>query len=233
MDVHLPPTMRRLAIDRHGRPVPWFVYVDPQTGPDFRVVAEGKTGEAHRFDLCWICGTRRGRHAAFVIGPMCAVNRVSSEPPSHLECATYSAQACPFLTTPSMTRRRRGLGDLNDATPGHAIPRNPGVALVWSSRTWGPYRVPKEFGSAAAGVLWDIGEPTAVRWYAHGRPATRAEVQASIDSGLPALLAACDQDDNPAESREMLAAAVRAADPLLPDDDAALVERLIGQETRG
>jgi hypothetical protein len=32
-----------------------------------------------------------------------------------------------------------------------------------------------------------MGEPSQVEWWAEGRPATREEVQRSIDSGLPAL----------------------------------------------
>jgi hypothetical protein len=209
--------MRRLPLDRHGRPVPWFVHTDPATGEvDFRVVGEGKQRDAHRFDLCWICGTPRGRHAAFVVGPMCAVNRVSAEPPSHLECATYSAQACPFLSTPSMTRRRRGLGDLDEATAGVALDRNPGVALVWSSRSWMPFSVPAELGKRAAGTLWDLGEPTAVSWYAHGRAATRAEVQASMDSGVPHLRAMCQLDRDPVESLALLEREIERAAVLLP-----------------
>lgn len=192
-DVPLPPQMARLPRDRHDRPIPWFVHIDDAGAPDFRVIGRGRMAEAHRFELCWVCGRRRGRHAAFVIGPMCAVNRVSAEPPSHLDCAVYSARACPFLATPSMRRRDRDLGPLDAATPGVAIERNPGVAVVWSSRTWTPFRVP-DIGPSTAGVLWGIGESTAVSWWAHGREATRAEVLASMDSGMPRLVDAAKLD---------------------------------------
>ena len=37
-----------------------------------------------------------GVHKAFVIGPMCAVNRViAPEPPSHRDCGTFSARVLP------------------------------------------------------------------------------------------------------------------------------------------
>jgi hypothetical protein len=112
---------------------------------------------------------------------MCAVNRVSAEPPSHLDCAIYAAQACPFLANPNMVRRERGLVEMGRVEPaGVMITRNPGVALVWSTRTWAPFKAP-------GGALFNIGDPTAVRWYAHGRVATRDEVLAAIDAGLPAL----------------------------------------------
>lgn len=187
--IPMPARIARLPRDKHDRPVPWFVHRDDDGVPDFRVIGRDRMADAHRFELCWVCGQRRGRHAAFVIGPMCGVNRVSAEPPSHLDCALYSARGCPFLATPTMRRRDRDLGPLDASTAGHAIDRNPGVALVWSSRTWAPFRVPAH-GPNTAGVLWNVGEPTAISWWAHGRPATRAEVLASIDSGMPLLHAA-------------------------------------------
>lgn len=173
--------MAQLPVDKHGRPVPWFVaWIDG--APDFRVIGPGKIMDAVGFSRCWVCGHHLGRYGSFVIGPMCAVNRVSAEPPSHHECATYSARACPFLTTPAMRRRDvpEQLGTVDPA--GIMIARNPGVALVWTSRTWKRWFAPN-------GALFNIGEPTSVQWYANGREATRAEVLASIDSGLPTLRA--------------------------------------------
>lgn len=173
----LPDNMARLPRDKHGRPVPWFVaWVDGV--PDFRVMGGDKITDALRFDLCWVCGRKRGRWGTFVIGPMCAVNRVSAEPPSHSDCATYSAQACPFLVTPRMHRRENRLPEGHVPPAGEMIRRNPGVALLWTSRDWRFRNDDK---------LFHVGSPSRVAWYAEGRDATRAEVLASIDSGLPIL----------------------------------------------
>lgn len=210
----LPRAMRRLPTDKHGRPVPWFVHWTDDGVPDFRIVRRGGIEDALRFGLCWVCGTPRGRHAAFVVGPMCAVNRVSAEPPAHLDCALYSALACPFLTTPTMHRRERGLGERVDPA-GVMVPRNPGVALVWSSRTWAPFDVPAGPG-IAPGVLFGLGEPTAVSWWREGRPATGAEVRASIDSGLTLLEAECDRERDPAAARAELGVQLAAALALVP-----------------
>jgi hypothetical protein len=171
----VPTKMRTLPRDKHDRPVPWFVsWIDGQ--PDFRVIKPDAIRDAIRFDRCWVCGQRRGRIGTFVIGPMCAVN-----------CARYSAQACPFLTTPAMTRRERHMPEGATSPAGEMIRRNPGVALLWSSKTW------KTF-TAGNGLLIDIGEPLTVEWYAHGRLASRDEVLASIASGLPLLREMCDQE---------------------------------------
>ena len=185
-----PANIARLPRDHRGYPVPWFVeWIDGK--PDFRIASGRRFRHALRLNLCWVCGTPRSRRATFVVGPMCAINRTSSEPPSHRVCAVYAAQACPFLTDPA---RRRGGAHLPDDYTGPAgvmIERNPGVSLLWTSRDFAPYNVHAQ-GPANAGTLIDIGTPTSVEWWAHGRAATRAEVLASIDDGLPALAEIAD-----------------------------------------
>jgi hypothetical protein len=222
--IPMPAAIERLGRDRHGRPTPWFVHRDEDGAPEFRVIRRGGIIDALRFDWCWVCGQPRGRHAAFVIGPMCALNRVSAEPPSHLPCAIYSALACPFLSTPNMTRRERGLPEGTTEPAGHMIRRNPGVALVWSTRTWSTFRT----GPGPADLLFDIGEPTATRWFTEGRDATRAEVLASIDSGLPLLREQAERDgpDAVAALDRMHTAALR----LVPTAEVA--ERPLGTRAR-
>src|SRR5258708_39459955 len=97
----IPQRMARLPISPTGFPVPWFVaWVDGV--PDFRVIGPDKIVQAVKRNLCWLCGQPKGIHHAFVIGPMCAINRTISEPSSHLECAQFAAVACPFLANPRM-----------------------------------------------------------------------------------------------------------------------------------
>jgi hypothetical protein len=208
-EVSTPTRIARLPLDRHGRPIPWFVHREEDGTPDFRVIRRGGLADAVRFELCWVCGQPRGRWAAFVIGPMCAINRVSAEPPSHRECAIFSARACPFLTTPGMRRRERGLPEDHADAAGNAIKRNPGVALVWSSRSWSVFRAP-------GGVLFDVGDPTEALWYCQSRAASRNEVLASIDSGLPLLLTEANK-----EGEEAVKELVRQHDralQLVPDE---------------
>ncbi|AYJ85321.1 hypothetical protein D3Y57_04710 (plasmid) [Sphingomonas paeninsulae] len=207
--------MRDLPVDHRGFPVPWFVaWVDGE--PQFPVADGRKFGLAQRQDRCWVCGGKLGRIKAFVIGPMCAVNRVSSEPPSHLECARFSARRCPFLSQPRMKR----VGEKNlphgiNQPAGTMIKRNPGVALVYLSLGY------SSFGDGRGGTLFDIGKPHAVEWYAEGREATRAEVLASIDSGMPLLASQCDRDSDPAAARAQLGRMHVAALTLVPADQVA------------
>jgi hypothetical protein len=212
----LPERMRRLPVDARGYPVPWFVAWFDAAGhpcergtgtPDFRVVMDGAPVRAYRDRVCWICGEALGAFQAFVIGPMCAVNRVSSEPGSHLECANFSARVCPFLTNPERARRTSDMPAGSHEPAGCGIARNPGVALVWSTKRAKPF-------STGNGFLFELGEPAEVFWWAEGRKATRAEVQASMDSGLPAL-AKLAEVDGPAGVAE-LATCVRVAQRLLP-----------------
>lgn len=184
----LPPRMARLPRNKAGYVVPWFVaWIDGV--PDFRVIGDGKLGDAIRFRTCWLCGGTLGANAAFVLGPMCIINRTSPEPPSHRDCADYAARACPFLATPNMRRRETGIPEDAREPDGIMIRRNPGACLVWVSRTWR-----RQSGL----LLWNVGDPVEARWYAEGRAATRDEVLASIDSGLPLLRAEAEQDPRPA-----------------------------------
>lgn len=187
----LPAKMRQLPIDARGFPVPWFVaWIDGE--PHFPIADGYKLLVAVRDRRCWVCGGDLGRLMAFVIGPMCAVNRVSSEPPSHPECARFSARNCPFLTKPNMKRVGEHLHPHGVEEPGGTmIKRNPGVTLVWLTLRYQPWNV------GGDKVLFDIGAPHSVEWYAHGRTATRAEVLASIDSGLPLLAEAARSDPLP------------------------------------
>lgn len=185
-----PSAIRALPHDKHGRPIPWFAYVDEDGNPDHRVVRSNGIPEAVQRKICWTCGTLLGRDTAFVIGPMCAINRITAEPPSHRECAKYSADTCPFLSTPHMRRRERGLPENRVEPAGVAILRNPGVACIWYTTKYKLVRAP-------GGRLFELGDPSRVDWRARGRAATREEIMASIDSGYPLLQEAASMDTNP------------------------------------
>lgn len=196
----MPPRVASLPRDRAGYPIPWFVTELPDGTRDFRVADQDRHVDALRHRLCWVCGGRLGANVAFVIGPMCAVNRISAEPPNHRDCATYAAKVCPFMATPQMARRESHLPDGLIEPAGVAILRNPGVALVWVTRSFEWRRTPL----GAPGYLCDLGDPTELAWYAQGRAATRDEVLASMESGMPTLRAACELDERPARSLLML-----------------------------
>lgn len=182
----LPCRMRSLRVDARGYPVPWFVdWIDGK--PDFRAIKPGAVPEAIRFQKCWICGGRMGRYGAFVIGPMCTVNRISSEPPAHRDCAEFAAKACPFLVRPGAKRREANLPHEKKEAPGNMLLHNPGVAAVWISDRWKPIRVPD-------GILFDVGKPVEIRWYREGRPATSSEILEGIDAGLPALMEIAEKE---------------------------------------
>jgi len=192
----LPPATQRIAalpVDKRQYPIPWFVqYVDGE--PDHRVMDGSKLAIAWERRLCWICGQPLGgATVTFAIGPMCAVNRVSAEPPSHFECAEWSVRGCPFLSRPHARRREAGMPEDSVEADGIMLKRNPGVILLWTTKrhTCGPFTVPD------GGTLFNVGEPLETRWYAEGREATREEVLASINSGLPFLsdLAEAQGDD--------------------------------------
>lgn len=177
----LPKHMKNLPVDDRGFPVPFFATWENGV-PDFRVVMAEKMASAVRHGKCWICGEPLGSFKAFVIGPMCGITRAISDPPSHRECATFAAKHCPFMANPAAKRNPRNLPvDAHDA-PGLGLKRNPGVVAVWVTKSFKPFR------ASGGGTLFDIGEPESVEWFASGRQATRAEVGASINSGIVYLI---------------------------------------------
>ena len=194
-EIFEPPQIKRLPKNKAGYRVPWFVsYVDGE--PDFRIVRSHGIDTAHLQRLCWICGTSMSAYKTFVVGPMCVVNRVSSEPPMHHACAIYSVQACPFLTrsehAPARDRHpRRRAHRRRDGRP------QPCATAVWTTKKYTVEVVPASYRNGDAhpgGVLFNIGEPHKIEWKAEGRDATREEVMHSLETGLPLLLEAAERD---------------------------------------
>lgn len=184
--------MRKLPVDDRGYPVPWFVsWIDGK--PEFRAADREKLHRATKFHMCWVCGEPVGRYSTFVIGPMCGINRVSSEPPCHRDCAEFSAIACPFLTRPKARRRDAGLDQFEwQHAAGDPILRNPGVALIWITRKWRTFKAP-------GGFLFEIGDPEEILWFCEGRVATNTEIDESIRTGLPLLQESAREEGTAAE----------------------------------
>jgi hypothetical protein len=210
--------MANLKIDKRGYPVPWFVgYLNGE--PEFRAMDQRKFISAIRQKRCWTCGGdfHTGfslETFVFVIGPMCAVNRISSEPPSHMTCAQYAAKNCPFLARPHMVRREDDLSrELMANVAGRMISRNPGVALLWPTTEY--TLVPDAKGK----MLIQIGPLTQpAQWWCEGRPATRAEVLHSIETGVPLLrdTIQLERPEDRARAEAQLDAQVQSALKLIP-----------------
>lgn len=213
----MPPAIARLPVDpKRGYPVPWFVHwLQGPDGkyPEFRIMDPTKFRLAIRDRLCWVCGEKLARVFAFVAGPMCAINRISAEPPSHLECAEWSVVACPFLARPHMERRSGGVVEQARPMAGMGLKRNPGVALIWMATD---YTIVRDHQGRP---LLHMGRPTKVNLYAEGRPAEREEITESIRTGLPFLR---DVETTPGGLAELQRATARACKLLgVPNVDLA------------
>ena len=210
-DEPMPRRMRGLPRDHRGFAVPYFVAwlrdgkeVNIGYGePDFRILSPSRMRRCKSERLCWLCGHKLGSFLVFAIGPMCAATRTTMEPPAHLECARYSVKVCPFLSRPRMRRNDVEMPEGHWA-PGTTIERNPGVTALWVTKSYTTFDA-GAVGGATPGELIRVGEAERVEWWREGRAATRDEVIASIDSGLPALREIADKQD--------------ASPPMLPPDD--------------
>jgi hypothetical protein len=186
----LPAGLARMPTDHCGYPVPWFV-AWYEGKPEFRATSPYRFRQAIAEKLCWVCGLPLRKRMTFVAGPMCGINRTSAEPPSHFDCAMFSAIACPFLSMPKALRREANLPDQRKPAPGIALARNPGVTMLWMTKSFVAFKTPD------GGQLVEMGPSIHLYWIAEGRAAVRAEVMASITSGMPSLQAIAD-----AESQE-------------------------------
>jgi hypothetical protein len=190
-NIRIPREMRKLPLTDTGYPVPWFAeYIRGRDGiarPELRAISRRKIVRAVTKKTCWLCGEPLHERFAFVIGPMCTVNRISAEPPSHRLCARYAVRACPFLSKPKMRRNETGedFQEMKMAPPGIALQHNPGTCAIWMTDSY-EYMTTVE--------LIRIGDPGEVTWWHRGRNATRAEVLEAMQIGLPKLMAMAEEE---------------------------------------
>lgn len=166
----IPARVARLERDPRGYPIPWFVHRPPHGAIDFRVMDPERFALAVKQRRCWVCGEPLGKFLAFVGGPLSAAQRLYADPPSHLECAEFSAKVCPFLTIPTAHRREAN-------KPGHM--EMPGQHVVANHEVT-CILIATDFSVMPQGML-AANEPRELRWFHEGRPATRSEVQHAID----------------------------------------------------
>ncbi|MBO4222005.1 hypothetical protein GRB70_06160 [Bradyrhizobium neotropicale] len=160
-----------------------------------------------RHRRCWLCGEQLGKYLNFCVGPMCCVTRTNGEPPCHRDCAEYAMRSCPFLSQPRMRRNEKNLPEGRLPPAGIAIQRNPGCNAIWTTESY------KLFPDQNRRVLFSMGDPIEVRFFAQGRAATRAEVMESMRTGLPELQKYAADDEGLAELRRMYNTALTLLPP--------------------
>lgn len=213
--VDMPSRIRALPRDDKGRPIPWFVATLPDGRRDFRVVDPRRRIEAIRDGVCWVCGQKLPRaEYTFLLGPMCTLNRITGEPPSHYQCALYAVKVCPFMVRPQMVRRTGGLDGVDlTPPPGVHVDGNPGGIVLWMCRGYKLSRPP----IGQAGILITVGDPVGIGWWTQGRPAGREEAAAILRAGYERLLGVAEVDPDPESAIAELRRQMNGAVALLPD----------------
>lgn len=202
--VPVPTRLARRPRDHRGFVVPYFV-ATINGEPDFRVIEPSVMADCVNNNRCWLCGDKMGVHLAFVLGPMCTINKLISEPPSHKECAEYALKVCPFLTRPRMRRNEKGLPDQYVEAAGFHNDRNPGIMALWITRSYQPFRP----HAGRDGVLFRVGPYERVEWWKEGRRATRDEAVAALVEGYDVLAVEAAKEGALDELRSLMPAAMR------------------------
>ena len=93
---------------------------------------------AFKRGLCWVCGEPLGVHKVYAIGPMCVINRTTSEPASHRDCAEFAVKACPFLLEgrACVASRLARVTEPKSTRFGTLIERVPAVTAARRGGTW-------------------------------------------------------------------------------------------------
>jgi hypothetical protein len=152
--------MLNLPRDPRGAPIPWFAARDAEGHLRVTLLDRAKKRGAPLNRRCWMCGHPLGRSWVFVLGPLQAITRTVTEPPSHPSCAEYAVRVCPFLSNPA--RDRYDLAAIPNGPP-----QNPGVFVLWTTRS---FELAEERGKLV------VGDPVRITWWTRGRRATDAEI---------------------------------------------------------
>jgi hypothetical protein len=189
----LPPDMRQLPIDQRGFPVPYFVkWVNGV--PDFRILDMEKIHQSTVEGRCQICGKKLGRSGIFAVGPISAITLVDDEPPMHQLCAEFAAQACPWMMRPGMKRGQAVKPD-GTLTPAEIL-NTPGTVYSGAPKVWALIEVQSYYADRQADgtILYHMGQPVEMSWWAEGRRATREQV---IDATSDARTYLANHDPSP------------------------------------
>jgi len=195
-----PSCMKSRPIDHRGFYVPWFVTEKTDDGLwDFQVVTPSRRNEAIRKNLCWVSGQELGVYQAFVIGPMCTINRVAGDPPVKREVGLWSAMVCPFLSRPLAKRPEISRPRMKDP---HMVEGNPGLCAVW---------VTKNYRLSDRAPVFHLGYPESLTWFTKGRKATKKEVSDGFALGADRLLRIAAEEEQGAsmECHRMINAAAK------------------------
>lgn len=186
----LPPLterIKKLPIDKRGYPIPRFVqWVKFEDGkpfpckegegePDFRITSVDWLWRCVIQHVCWICGEKLGVFRAYNIGPLDAIQRVSVEPPSHLECAEYAVKSCPFMLNPNLDMRNDEVSQSENVVLNpEMILKNPGVFAIWIVKQL------HEVSRHGPRLIFKLPPPVDMSWWKEGRRATSEEVMDAI-----------------------------------------------------
>lgn len=158
----MPRQMHHLPRTPLGNPIPWWVQTVDGT-PDYRAISLDTIHKALRDRLCLVCGWGLGPRVAFLFAGGSLLSRQATEPPAHEACATYSAQVCPFLATPTRPDGGRQ------------------VIAVWVCRDFDTS--PSDIG----GPVLRAVDAAAVTWWHAGRPAARTDALDALDAAHATL----------------------------------------------
>lgn len=161
---------------------------------DHRHHDPAKHVKALRFGLCWVCGQATGQWKAFAMTAAAVSAGVSAVAAQHRDCAVYTVQSCPHMTTPGHVRASGGVST--------------GVALVVTTR-----RARTVHTGQGPCIL--LGVPHSTSWFAGGHQVQPDEVKPYLVAHRERLRQAIAAAGDPAGTGTLVSQELGAVDVLL------------------
>ena len=189
-NVPIPAYLENNDRDRRGLPIPFIVYRDIEGNAHFSINNVAAVDIVLAEKLCGLCGQPLKPGQFWLIGGPASSfleDGMYIDPPTHEECARYSAQVCAFLAAPNYAKRVEAktlkAELLHDTVQLHdnkiAPPRPLFFAMTCAS---GIDLIDPQDGSGQTWILphrpW-----MSVEFWRGGKPITQAEAEAIAHTG--------------------------------------------------
>ena len=147
--------------------------------PHFPTIDKTREALCRRRRYCWICGRQMGTFMCFVMGPLSALQRISTEPPSHRECAVYAVQVCPFMVGGYDMPENPATNEGQQVIEQMSI-KNEQLNVIWVCHGYTLRPVDPSRGL----FVYQMDHATDILLYHRGKPATLAQAMERINAAV-------------------------------------------------
>ena len=196
--------------EHQGLKIPYSVAIDEGGKPNYNLTDAEKYITCIRENKCFICGQTLGKHKAFMLPPLAVLRLQHNIPPSHRDCAIWSAE-----TLPSTLNNKPMLLSANDQKQPEQKTGLIMIAVTTKAIYTATNNSPEwSFTNKESEIL--INE---AHWYLDGKQVNYDEVQSHLNKALGVITAEINQSDSEVkkEAIETLHSRYRLLEGFMPN----------------